>query len=84
VFFDVNQNVRGKSLAAPFSPRRHRDATVSMPLRWSELGEVYPTDFTVLTAPERLGALGDPWAGILDAKTDLEAALGPVAHAATA
>ena len=37
VFFDYNQNVRGKSLAAAYSPRRHAQATVSMPLTWEEL-----------------------------------------------
>ena len=28
IFFDYNQNVRGKSLAVPFSPRRHPGGTV--------------------------------------------------------
>lgn len=82
VFFDYNQNVRGKSLAAAYSTRRHADATVSTPLRWDELAGVYPTDFTVRTVPERLKLHGDPWADILGAKADLEAVLGPVAHAA--
>jgi DNA primase len=71
--------VRGKSLAAAYSPRRHPTATVSMPLRWDELSRVYPPNFTVLSAAERVERHGDPWAGILDAKADLAAALGPVA-----
>ncbi len=75
VFFDYNQNVRGKSLAAAFSPRRHAQATVSMPLAWDELDGVYPTDFTILTAPEVVARRGDPWADILEAKTDLDALL---------
>jgi bifunctional non-homologous end joining protein LigD len=82
VFFDYNQNVRGKSLAAAYSPRRHPDATVSTPLRWDELAGVYPTDFTVRTVPARLRLHADPWADILGAKADLEAVLGPVAQAA--
>ena len=73
IFFDFNQNVRGKSLAAAFSPRRHPEATVSMPLAWDELEAAYPTDFTVATVPAILDRRGDPWAGILDAKGDLEA-----------
>ena len=73
IFFDYNQNVRGKSLAAAFSPRRHPLATVSMPLAWDELDEAYPTDFTIQTVPEIMARRGDPWAGILDAKGDLEA-----------
>jgi DNA primase len=43
-----------------------------MPLRWDELTDVYPADFTLLTAPDLLAARGDLWAGILDAKHDLQ------------
>ena len=75
IFFDFNQNSRGKSLATPFSPRRHAAATVSMPIAWDELERVYPTDFTLHTVPDRLDSEGDPWAGILDARQDLAGAL---------
>jgi bifunctional non-homologous end joining protein LigD len=75
IFFDFNQNSRGKSVATPFSPRRHPAGTVSATLWWEELEEVYPTDFTLLTMPDRLEKDGDPWAGILDAKQGLRAAL---------
>ena len=78
VFFDANQNVRIKNLAAVYSPRAKPGAPVSMPLRWDELSEVYPTDFTILTAPARIEQLGDLWAGILDAKHDLQALLDSV------
>jgi bifunctional non-homologous end joining protein LigD len=72
VFADYNQNVRGKTLASIYSPRVLPWAAVSMPLRWEEVGRgVFPTDFTILTAPERLRQVGDLWAGILDAKHDL-------------
>lgn len=71
VFFDHNQNVRGKTLASVYSPRPLPEAAVSMPLRWDELEDVYPTDFTLLTAPARLAETGDLWSGILDAKRDL-------------
>lgn len=82
VFVDYNQNVRGKSLAAAFSTRRHPRATVSMPVTWTELEHVYPTDFTVRTVPDLLAERGDPWSSILHAKADLEAALLSVAPAA--
>ena len=75
IFFDYNQNVRGKSLASIFSPRRHPLGTVSMPVSWEELEKVYPTDFTLRTAPDLLEKRGDPWAGILSAKQDLGALL---------
>jgi bifunctional non-homologous end joining protein LigD len=71
IFLDVNQNVRGKSLASVYSPRALPWATVSTPLRWDELGRVYPTDFTLLTVPDRLAAVGDLWADILTAKQTL-------------
>lgn len=73
VFVDYNQNVKGKTLASIYSPRPLAEAAVSMPLRWDELDDIYPTDFTILTAPERLEATGDLWAGLLDAKRDLGA-----------
>jgi bifunctional non-homologous end joining protein LigD len=71
IFFDYNQNSRGKSLASILSPRRHALGTVSMPLDWKQLEKIYPTDFTLRTAPDLLEERGDPWAGILSAKQDL-------------
>jgi bifunctional non-homologous end joining protein LigD len=71
IFFDYNQNTRGKSLASIFSPRRHPLGTVSMPVEWDRLEHIYPTDFTLKTVPGLLEAEGDPWAGILAAKQDL-------------
>jgi bifunctional non-homologous end joining protein LigD len=71
IFFDYNQNSRGKSLASIFSPRRHPLGTVSMPVTWEKLEQTYPTDFTLRTAADILEAEGDPWSGILAAKQDL-------------
>lgn len=71
IFFDYNQNSRGKSLASIFSPRRHPLGTVSMPVTWERLEEIYPTDFTLRTVPDLLQQHGDPWEGILSAKHDL-------------
>lgn len=82
VFFDYNQNVRSKSLAAAYSPRRHPLATVSVPVGWDELGQVFPTDFTLRTVPDHLDEVGDPWADILDAKADLGAVLEAATPAA--
>jgi bifunctional non-homologous end joining protein LigD len=71
IFFDHNQNARGKTLASAYSPRPSPEASVSMPLTWDELKDVYPTDFTILNVPDRLEKAGDPWEGILEAKQDL-------------
>ncbi len=76
IFFDYNQNSRGKSLATPYSPRRHPAATVSMPLSWDELETVYPTDFTLHTVPDRLDEEGDAWAGMLEVRQDLAEVVG--------
>ncbi len=76
VFFDANQNARIKNLASAYSPRAKPGAPVSMPLRWNDLEKVYPTDFTILTAPERITSTGDLWAHILEAKQDVGALLG--------
>jgi bifunctional non-homologous end joining protein LigD len=72
IFFDHNQNSRGKTLASVYSARPHPTGAVSMPVRWDELGDIYPPDFTILTAPDRLRDVGgDLWAGILESKHDL-------------
>jgi bifunctional non-homologous end joining protein LigD len=76
VFADYNQNVRGKTLASIYSPRVLPWAAVSMPLRWDEVGKVFPTDFTILSAPDRLRQVGDLWSDILQSKRDLAGLLG--------
>jgi len=44
---------------------------VVAPSSRKELETIYPTDFTLRTAPDLLEQHGDPWAGILSAKQDL-------------
>jgi DNA primase len=78
VFVDYGQNVRGKTVASVYSPRPDAEATISTPLRWTELGKVYPTDFSLDTLPERIKETGDLWAGILSAKRDLKALLNHI------
>ena len=71
VFLDYNMNRRSASLAAVYSPRAVDWAGVSTPLRWEELGNVYPTQFDILNVPDRLNQTGDLWRDILDARVDL-------------
>jgi bifunctional non-homologous end joining protein LigD len=75
IFFDHNQNTKGKTLASIYSPRPVPWAGVSVPVRWDELREVYPADFTILNAADRVAEAGDLWARILDDKHDLGAML---------
>ncbi|HKS91222.1 MAG TPA: hypothetical protein VJQ83_04780, partial [Tepidiformaceae bacterium] len=77
VFLDANQNARHKSLAAPYSPRAKPGAPVSLPMGWDELAKTYPPDLSFDDVLLRV-AKGDPWAGIFDAKHDLEALFGGV------
>ena len=76
IFLDVNQNARAKNVAAIFSPRAKPGGPVSVPVRWDELDDLYPTDFTLLTAPARFAQTGDLWADILESKQDLTTLLG--------
>ncbi|TMK95467.1 MAG: DNA ligase D [Actinobacteria bacterium] len=77
VYLDCYQNGYGKTIAAPFSARPVPGATVSMPLRWSEVKSgLDPRAFTIETAPRRMRKLKrDPLAGILGREADVEKAL---------
>jgi bifunctional non-homologous end joining protein LigD len=73
VFFDHNQNARGKTIASVFSTRPTESATVSMPLRWDNLSSVLPTDYTILNVPNILSKKSaNPWNGMLGKKQDLK------------
>ena len=76
IFLDHNQNIRGKNMASIYSLRPLMGAPVSTPLRWDELEDMYPIQFTIESVPDRIEKLGDLWAGILDAKHDLGRLLG--------
>jgi len=66
VFVDFNQANRDRTIAGAYSPRALGHAPVSAPLEWDELENSDPTVFTILTMPERLAAVGDPWAHMHD------------------
>lgn len=62
IYVDVQQNARGKSVVSAYSVRARRGATVSAPLRWTELTDRLRLDrFTVGTMPRRLTRVGDLW-----------------------
>jgi DNA ligase D len=67
VFIDFNQNARDHTMAAAYSVRGVPTATVSTPIRWDEIDDVDPLEFTMATVPERFAALGDLHADIDDA-----------------
>ena len=46
--------------------------TVSAPIRWDEVDDVEPDDFTIATMPARYAELGDLHAGIDDAVFEID------------
>jgi len=62
VFLDYNQNAKDRTTCSAYSVRPLPDARVSTPLRWDEVEECDPADFTVLTVPQRFAEIGDPHA----------------------
>jgi bifunctional non-homologous end joining protein LigD len=72
VFLDYNQNAKDRTTASAYSVRPLPDARVSAPLRWEEIPDCDPADFTVLTMPERFATVDDPHAGMNSAIGSLE------------
>ncbi|HVW24130.1 MAG TPA: non-homologous end-joining DNA ligase [Polyangiaceae bacterium] len=60
VFIDYNQNAKDRTTCSAYSIRPLPDARVSAPLRWEEVADCDPADFTVATMPARLREIGDP------------------------
>jgi bifunctional non-homologous end joining protein LigD len=72
VFLDYNQNAKDRTTCSAYSVRPVPDARVSAPLRWSEVSDCDPAEFTVFTMPKRFTEIGDPHAGMNDAFASLE------------
>jgi bifunctional non-homologous end joining protein LigD len=77
VFLDYNQNAKDRTTCSAYSVRPLPDARVSTPLRWEEVADCNPADFTIYTVPKRFADIGDPHAkmdstpGSLDALLEL-------------
>ena len=72
VFLDYNQNAKDRTTCSAYSVRPLPDARVSTPLRWEEVADCDPADFTVLTIPKRFAEIGDPHAAIDGTSGSLE------------
>jgi DNA primase len=66
IFVDYNQNARDHTIASAYSVRGTPEGRVSAPLRWDEIADAEPADFTLATMPARFAALGDLHAAIDD------------------
>jgi bifunctional non-homologous end joining protein LigD len=72
VFLDYNQNAKDRTTCSAYSVRPLADARVSTPLHWHEVPDCEPSDFTILTVPQRFQQIGDPHAGMDAAPGSLE------------
>jgi len=76
VYFDYQQIVEGKTIAAPYVLRAYEGAPVSTPLEWREVKKgLRPTDFNIHNAVERFRARGDLFAPVLNKPQRLEDAI---------
>ena len=64
----------GATVIAAYSPRARPGVPVSFPIAWDELDDVAPGDFTIITAPKRLGGR-DPWGEALAVPQRIPSAL---------
>jgi bifunctional non-homologous end joining protein LigD len=72
VFLDYNQNAKDRTTCSAYSVRPVPDARVSAPLRWSEVPDCDPAEFTIFTMPKRFAEIGDPHAEMNDTPGSLE------------
>ncbi|HEX6354276.1 non-homologous end-joining DNA ligase [Actinophytocola sp.] len=71
VFVDYNQNARDHTIRCAYSVIGVPEARVSTPIRWDEVPDVDPREFTIATVPKRFAELGDLHATIDDNVFDL-------------
>ena len=75
VYIDHLQNLPGKTLAAPYSPRPRAGAPISAPVTWQELEVVYPHQFHLGNMLERLQITPDLFGPVLGPGQSLDQAL---------
>lgn len=73
LYLDYLQNVKGKTIIAPYSPRPKKGATVSCPVTWEELSDgVIPDMFTIKNMPHRVKQKGDLFERVLTDKQRID------------
>ena len=74
VYVDYMQNIQGKTVAGAYCVRAKPGATVSTPLKWTELtDDLDPRDFRLSNAAERFEKVGDIWNEAMRKKNSLRA-----------
>lgn len=76
VYIDVLQNHYKQTVIAPYSARGVDSASVSTPLKWSEIKKgLDPKNFTIESVPNRLKKYGDLFAPAIQKGIDLQLTL---------
>jgi len=71
-YLDTTRNARGQAVAVAYSVRPYPGATVSTPLKWSEVRKgLDPSKYTIKTMLKRIDKLGDLWEPVLGPGIDL-------------
>ena len=74
VYVDYLQNIKGKTVAGAYCVRAKPGATVSTPLKWSELtDDLDPRDFHLGNAADRFEKVGDIWREAMKKQNSLRA-----------
>jgi bifunctional non-homologous end joining protein LigD len=80
VYLDYLQNIRGKSVASVYAARAETYASVSTPLKWSEVTkDLSPLDFTIDNVVKRVKRVGDLWAEGMKKRNRLPGVVGDAA-----
>lgn len=76
VYLDILQNHYKQTVIAPYSARGTEFATVSTPLKWSEVKKgLDPKNFNITNVPSRIKKWGDIFAPMLGKEINMSAAL---------
>jgi bifunctional non-homologous end joining protein LigD len=73
ILVDTGRNGYSATFAAAYAVRAKAGAPVSAPCTWEEIerGEAGPRSFTLRNMGERVGKVGDLWAGLLETRQSL-------------
>jgi len=76
IYLDYLQNRKGQTIASAYSVRPQKLATVSTPLKWSEVKSgLKIQDYNMQTVPDRLATTKDVFKGVLGKGMDMEQAI---------
>jgi bifunctional non-homologous end joining protein LigD len=69
IFIDWLRNERGSTAIAPYSPRAKAEASVAVPVSWTELSRIEAANtFTIPLVLQRIKRKTDPWSGYFETR----------------